>query len=482
MLLLLLFITPIVAILSLFLVKKQRMLLELIVSIASCMEFIFGMAIIYSVIINRQYSLSQFFSFHSFEAIILGITIIVGLVATLHSVGYLREEQAKGMMGFGRIREYYILMKLFLLCMLVAIATTNPIIMWIAIEATTLSTVFLISLFNRKNDVEAAWKYLIINSIGLLLGLLGTSLFLSQGPAFNGFVNWNNLLASASHMNPVISKFAFVFILIGYGTKMGLVPMHTWRPDAYNKAPSPIAALLSGVLLNVAFLAILRFKLIIDGAAGSSFSQSLFVFFGILSIVIAAFIIYTQRNYKRMLAYHSTEHAGIMMLGFGFGGIGIFGAILHMVYHSFAKSLLFFVSSNIAVRYSSSEIKDITGMIKVMPYNSVLYIIGFLTMVGIPPFGIFFTEFYMLFAGFKNMPVIAIIALFSLVLVFLGFFRHIIEMLFGEAPKGIQKGENNAWTIVPIVCFAITLLIVSIYLPRPLQILLSESYKMFLGK
>jgi len=481
MLLLLLFISPIIAILASIVVNKQRSMLEKIAIASVGTQIIAILSIIYTVLSQNAYLISDTFSVRAFEALILGITVTVGFVATLHSVGYLRCEQAKGMIGFRRIKEYYILMNLFLLCMYVAITITNPIIMWISIEATTLSTVFLISFFNRKADIEAAWKYLIINSIGLLLGLLGTTLFLSQGSTFNGFFNWNNLIASATHMNPLISKFAFVFVLIGYGTKMGLVPMHTWRPDAYNKAPSPIAALLSGALLNVAFLAILRFKLIVDIVAGSSFSQNLFVFFGILSIVIAAFIIYTQKNYKRMLAYHSTEHAGIMMLGFGFGGIGIFGAILHMVYHSFAKSLLFFVSSNIAVKYSSSRITDVTGMVKVLPYSSVLYIIGFLTMVGIPPFGIFFTEFYILFAGFHHSPLIALIALFSLFLVFLGFFKHIIEMLFGEPPKKIQKGENNNWTIVPIIGLAIILFVFSVYLPTPLQKLLNESYTMFLG-
>jgi hydrogenase-4 component F len=198
--------------------------------------------------------------------------------------------------------------------------------------------------------------------------------------------------------------------------------------------------------------------------------------------VVAAFIIYTQGNYKRMLAYHSTEHAGIMMLGFGFGGIGIFGSLLHMVYHSFAKSLLFFVSSNIAVKYSSSMIEDVRGMIKVLPYSSVLYIIGFLTMVGIPPFGIFFTESYILLAGFSHSIIIAAVALLALLLVFVGFFSHIKEMLFGETPKGIQKGENNAWTIVPIVCFAAVLIILSVYLPNPLQVLLNESFKLFISK
>lgn len=481
MALLILLFSPLLATLLSMVVGKQRKILEIIAILSATIEAIAGLFIITRVIAEKTYNINPHFSIDALGALILGIIITVGFIATLHSVGYLRAEQAKGMIGFTRIREYYVLMKLFMFCMFFAIVTTNPILMWISIEATTLSTVFLISLFNRDEDIEAAWKYLIINTVGLLLGLLGTLIFLSQVPSI-GFITWDILTEKIIAHSSMVSKFAFIFILIGYGTKMGLVPMHTWRPDTYNKAPSPIAALLSGALLNVAFLAILRFKIVIDSVVGSAFSQNLFVFFGIISIVVAAFIIYTQGNYKRMLAYHSTEHAGIMMLGVGLGGIGIFGALLHMIYHSFAKSLLFFVSSNIAVKYSSSMIKDVTGMIKVLPYSSVLYVIGFLTMVGIPPFGIFFSESYILLAGFSHSIIVAAVALLALLLVFVGFFSHIKEMLFGEAPSGIQKGENNAWTIVPIACFAIILIVFSVYLPNPLQTLLKESYKLFVTK
>lgn len=481
MALLILFFTPILAIFLSFLINKQRKFLEIIAVLSATIELSAGLFIILRIITEKTYNIYPIFSINALEGLILGIIILVSFTATLHSVGYIRAEQAKGMIGFKRVREYYVLMRLFIVCMFFAIATTNPILMWISIEATTLSTVFLISLFNRKTDIEAAWKYLIINSVGLLLGLLGTLIFLSQISS-NDFTTWSMLAENTLSGNPMVSKFAFLFILIGYGTKMGLVPMHTWRPDAYNKVPSPVAALLSGALLNVAFLAILRFKIIIDIAVGSSFSQNLFIFFGIISIVVAAFIIYTQGNYKRMLAYHSTEHAGIMILGFGLGGIGIFGALLHMIYHSFAKSLLFFVSSNIAVKYSSSRIKDVTGMVKVLPISSGLYIIGFLTMAGIPPLGIFFSESYILLAGFSYLPVIAIIALLSLLLVFLGFFKHITEMLFGEPPKGIVIGENNLWTVVPIACFALILIIFSVYLSEPVRILLDESYKLFIKK
>lgn len=482
MLLLLLFISPIIAVLLSLQIKRQRKIVESIFVASVIIQFLSCMAIINSVINNRIYSFTQLLTVGAFEAFVLGITVVVGLIATLHSVGYLRGEQEKGMIGFTRVKECYILMNLFLLCMYLAITTTNPIIMWIAIEATTLSTVFLISFFNRKADIEAAWKYLIINSVGLLLGLLGTILFIAQASSHDNLVNWNSFSTSLDQLDPLIGKIAFVFILVGYGTKMGLVPMHTWKPDAYNKAPLPVVSLLSGALLNVALLAILRFKIIIDSVVGVTFSQTLFIFIGIMSIVLAALIIFTQNNYKRLLAYSSIEHAGIMMLGFGFGGIGVFGAILHMAYHAFAKSLLFLVSSNIALRYSSSKISDVSGMLKSMPHTTVLFVIGILTIVGIPPFGIFFSEFYILLSAFNNHPLIAVLVILSLAIVLTGFFKQGFSMIFGAVPSNIKIGETDMWRLVPIALLALLLVIAGLFIPDPILDLVKESVRLFTPK
>jgi len=201
------------------------------------------------------------------------------------------------------------------------------------------------------------------------------------------------LIANASTFDPIILKIAFVFVLIGYGTKVGLVPMHTWLPDAHSKAPAPISSLLSGVLLNVAFIAVLRFKLVTDTAIGPQFSGGLLVFFGIVSIAIAAFIIFIQKNYKRLLAYHSIEHMGIITLGFGFGGIGSFAGLLHMIYHSLAKSALFLSAGNILLKYSSTKMVNVRGMHLTIPVTSVLFFVGFMAMAGVPPFGIFSLSF-----------------------------------------------------------------------------------------
>lgn len=484
MLIALLFLSSLSAILFSLFVKKQRFLIESFSLVSMFIEVIVGIAIVIQVLNTGDYSWSSF-SVNSLEAIILSITVLVGFGTTCHSIGYFSAEFKKGMLSFTRFKESYILLKLFLLSMYVAILTTNPIIMWLAIEATTLSTVFLVGIFNRKEDVEAAWKYLVINSVGLLLGLLGTLLFLSQALSLNDFVTWNELYQtaqSAQLINPVIIRFAFIFIFIGYGTKMGLAPMHTWKPDAYNKAPLPVVALLSGALLNVALIAILRFKILTDVLVGEQFTQILFIIFGILSILLPAFFIYTQTNYKRLLAYSSIEHAGIILLGFGFGGLGVFAAILHIIYHSFGKSLLFLLSSTIAVKYSSSEIDDVKGLLHTLPWTSKLYVIAFFAVSGIPPFGIFITEFYILLAGFSNYPYIVLAALAGFLLVFVGFYKKVFAMLFGEPDKKIVTGEISRWTVLPVIGMTLTLIILSVYLPPSLRTLISASEELFLIK
>lgn len=473
--------TPVLSIILSLLARRQRKLLELIAVSSSVVTCIAGLGIVNTVVTSHTYNMLPYFSIGAMGALILGITVITGAVAICHSVGYLREEEKKHMIGFTRIKQYYLLLQLFLICMFVSVITTNPIVMWIAIEATTLSTVFLISFFNRKEDIEAAWKYLIINSVGLLLALLGTILFLSQVDSSVGFVSWSNFVNLKTYSNPQIIKFAFLFILIGYGTKMGLVPMHTWRPDAYNKAPLPIVALLSGALLNVAFFAILQYKVVTDVSVGGWFSQDLFLLFGTLSIVVTAIIMYTQTNFKRLLAYSSSEHAGIMLLGFGFGGIGVYAGILHMVYHALAKPLLFLLSSSIAVKYSSSEIKKVTGLLQVLPKTSILFVLGFLAITGVPPFGMFFTEWYIILAGSHRYPIIVVVFVLSLLLVFAGMFRPLFGMIFGTPPADIKQGEFGVWTVLPVTILVFVLFVISLYIPDQLQTLLREASSVFIN-
>lgn len=467
---------PIIAFLASFLVKKSLRALGYIAACASFFELLATLTVVISIIRNGIYSLDGYLSVDALGAVLMMILAIVGAMASWYSVGYLKIEVNKKIIGFSRVRQYFILLHLFILAMFFAIMTTNPIFMWIAIEATTLSTAFLISFYNKPSAIEAAWKYLIINSVGLLLGFFGTLLFLYPAHGgFQGLISWQDLLSNASAFDPFIAKIAFVFVLIGFGTKVGLAPMHTWLPDAHSKAPAPISSLLSGVLLNVAFLAVLRFKAVVDLAIGKEFSGGLLIFFGLFSIVVAAFIIFIQKNYKRLLAYSSIEHMGVAALGFGFGGAGAFAALLHMVYHSLTKSLLFLSAGNIFLKYGSTKIKNIKGLVSVLPITGVLFIIGFLAITGVPPFGIFITEFSILSVGIQTHPVTVIIALLALALVFVGFLRHIASMAFGENETSITKGESGLWTIVPIIILVALLILLSFFIPTAMQSLLHSA-------
>lgn len=480
MLLILIIVIPLIASVLSFLVRKEIKALNSITVAASILQLAAVFSVIKSVVANGIYSLSPYFSADPLGALLLMIVSIIGFAASVYSIGYLRAEVAKGIIGFRRVKQYFVLINLFIFAMFFAILTTNPVLMWISIEATTLATAFLISFYNKPSAMEAAWKYLIINSIGLLLAFFGTLLVFTLLPVSqHGWIDWQVLLDNASNLNPAIARMAFIFILIGYGTKMGLVPMHTWLPDAHSKAPVPISSLLSGVLLNVAFLAILRFKLIIDTAIGAHFSQDLLIGFGTISILVAAFIILVQKNYKRMLAYSSIEHMGVMAVGFGFGGVGVFAALLHTIYHSLAKSVLFLSSGNIFLKYSSTKISKVRGALAVLPVTGILFLLAFLAATGVPPFGIFMTEFYILSAGIIAHPFIVVIILFALALVFIGFFRNVTAMVFGDSPSEIAKGEMNGWLVLPPLFLAVILMILGFFLPQFIKVLIDSAAALY---
>lgn len=458
-----------------FLIRKKTLWLEIIAVLAGTLELIAGIIIVMKVSNGGNYLFGSIFAIDPLGAVVMLTVTIVGFAASIYSVGYLREEVSKQIIDFKKVKQYFVLFHLFLASMFLANATVNPIIMWIAIEATTLSTAFLISFYNKGTVMEAAWKYLIINSIGLLLGFFGTLLFLTTKTPSSVLMDWQSLLLNAQNLNPLITKIAFIFILIGYGTKIGFAPMHTWKPDVYSKTPTPIVALFSGSLLNVVFLAVLRFKSISDAAIGPEFSRTLLLFFGLLSIIISAFIIFIQKSYKRLLAYSSIEHAGIIALGFGFGGIASFGAILHMIYHSLAKSTLFFSSGNILLKYGSTKIVNIKGVLSSLPVTGIIFLLGFLAATGIPPFGIFITEVTIFSAGIISHPYISFIAILLLALIFIGFLRHVVAMTFGESPDHLKKGEYNYMTIIPSIILMTLLIITSIYLPTSIKSLIDAA-------
>ncbi|HLD21945.1 MAG TPA: proton-conducting transporter membrane subunit [Patescibacteria group bacterium] len=468
---------PFLATIVALIVRRNKQWLEYITLIASVAEVVLAFFLAKKVLQFGIYQEYSFFSVDAFSVLFVLIITVIGMIVAAYSIGYLRQELEKKIISVDRIRIYYILYNLFVMVMLLAVTTVSPIVMWIAIEATTLSTAFLISFYNVPAATEAAWKYLIINSVGLLLAFLGTVFFLAPASslAHDTFLSWNELAEMITRIDPRLLKVAFVFVLVGYGTKMGLVPMHTWRPDTYSKATTPVVALFSGVLLNVALFAILRFKSIMNIGVDSSFPEQALIAFGLLSIVLAALVMFAQKNYKKLLAYSSIEHAGLLALGFGFGGVAAVAALIHMMYHALAKSLLFFSAGNILLKYNSTKIQNVRGIISVLPITSVLCLIGFFAIVGMPPFGLFWTELYILSSGVIQHPVVVAIVVFSLAIIFIGFLRYLSAMMFGKPTEGIVKGESNAWTYIPAIILVVVLVVLGIYLPLPLRTLLREA-------
>ncbi|HSA97849.1 MAG TPA: proton-conducting transporter membrane subunit, partial [Candidatus Nitrosotenuis sp.] len=296
--------------------------------------------------------------------------------------------------------------------------------------------------------------------------------------------NWTNLLSNAKSLDPNIIKIAFVFVLVGLGTKAGLAPMHTWLPDAHSEAPTPVSALLSGVLLNCAMYGIIRFHMISSAGMGSGFSGELLIILGVMSMGIAAVSIYFQKDMKRLLAFSSIEHMGIISIAMGFGGfLGIYGGMLHMINHSIAKPLMFFASGTISQKYETKAISKIKGVTKTMPITGALFLIGGLAIIGLPPFSIFFSEFFVLSSGFDGGQFVAILfMMIFLVVIFAGFIKHLVSMMFGTPEKEMKKGELGKLSIIPMIILGALTIILGIYLPDHLGELTNDASSIIGGK
>jgi hydrogenase-4 component F len=413
------------------------------------------------------------------SAFMIAIVTFVGAIAGIYSVAYMRLEYDDS--DLRHLRMFYALFQLFIFTMLLAVTSDNLGVMWVAIEGTTLSTVFLVNLHENHTGLEAAYKYLIISSVGIALAFMGTVLVYYAAVTQVGEIglSWTTLIAVASRLNPDIVKLAFVFILIGYGTKAGLAPMHTWLPDAHSEAPAPISALMSGVLLNVGLYALMRFKAVTDIAAGSTFSSTWLMRFGLLSLGLAAAFLISQRNYKRMLAYSSVEHTGIVALGLGFGGYwGTLGALLHIVNHALSKSMLFILSGSVLLKYRTTEISGVRGLLKAAPWTGFAFLCGILALIGLPPFGLFISEFLIFQAGFAVHSVAyAVTGIALLVLIFAGMLGSVNSMLYGSSPEPLRPGDPLRWSIVPLAVNIILLVGLGLTLPDGVRNFLGQAMK-----
>lgn len=395
-------------------------------------------------------------------------TAIVYLLSSIYAVGYMRllaeEEQAK-LWGF------YALFAGFALTVLLSAIMNNAGLYWIAIELTTLVSTFLVGFERAAESIEAAWKYIIIVSAGISLALLGTVLFYWSGsfvlgPVFD--MTWDNLQQAASKMNPTLVALAYLLVLVGYGTKVGLAPMHSWLPDAHSESPAPVSAMLSGALLNGAMLGIIRYLAICDAAGIAYLSRAVLVSFGILSLLVGALFIVRQDGIKRLMAYSSVEHMGVVALGFGFGGLfGIAGALYHMLNHSLNKSLMFFGAGNVMRSYGTKNIAAIRGVWTRYPVQGGLWLAGAAAITGAPPFGLFLSEIVIMRAGLSRGYAWAVYAMIALLMViFVGFLNHFREMYFEEpSPSPTSARAVSRWCIAPMWLALGPLLIFGLWWP-----------------
>lgn len=407
---------------------------------------------------------------------LVNIAVVFALVL-IYSVGYLRHIPEG---RFSSPRWFYALLFLSLFTMIAVYLSGNLGLMWIFVEATTLASALLVGFYNTEGAVEAGWKYLIVCTVGIAFALFGTiTLYLAavrSGVPPESALDWATLMTAAPRFSGAadLVKIAFVFVTVGYGTKIGFVPMHSWLPDAHAEAPSPISAMLSAVLLNCALYALLRFDAITSRAIGSGFPHTLLLIFGSLSVVVAAFLMVVQRDLKRLLAYSSIEHMGIVALGVGLGGtLGLFGALLHAFNHSIAKSLLFFTAGNVRENFSTLRMEKIRGMARTLPWTSGALVIGTLAIVGLPPFGLFISEFFILTAAFSaERYQVAALLLVSLSVVFGALLYHFQAMLMGDAetPPSHPKWVRSEYVVIGIC--AASLLVLGIRIPVALTNLL----------
>ena len=365
------------------------------------------------------------------------LTAFVAFTTALFSRPYMQVEKEHGKMTPNRLRLYHSMYQLFSFTMLLALLTNNMGILWVAMEAATLTTVLLVSVYRTAASLEAAWKYFILCGVGIAQALFGTVLLYMAAEkvvgAEGGALLWTHLDAVKGQLDPRIITLAFAFLFIGYGTKVGLVPVHNWLPDAHAEGPTPVSAVLSGLLLNVALYAILRCKVLTDGALQAPLAGQLMIGFGLLSVVAAAFFISRQRDAKRMFAYSSIEHMGLMTFAFGVGGpVATYAGLLHMTVHSLIKSAIFFAVGHASQKAGTQIMKEIRGLIRVSPMVGWGLMLGTLAILGMPPFGVFASEFLILTTAMREQPWATPFLLLALGVAFASMFGRVQPMVFGD--------------------------------------------------
>ncbi|MBF8292697.1 MAG: formate hydrogenlyase subunit 3/multisubunit Na+/H+ antiporter, MnhD subunit [Steroidobacteraceae bacterium] len=409
----------------------------------------------------------QFF-IDPFNVFLVTLTAFVGLTTSLFSRPYMRAEHEHGRISAGRLRLYHGMFQLFMFTMLAALTTNNLGLMWVAMEAATLSTVLLVTLYRTPASLEAGWKYFILCGVGIAQALFGTILLYFAAEKVLGgegvtALLWTHLDAVKGQLEPAVLALAFVFLLVGYGTKVGLAPLHNWLPDAHAEGPTPISAVLSGLLLNVALYAVVRCKVLVEGSLQSTLPSNMLMGFGLLSIVLAAFFLWRQRDIKRLFAYSSIEHMGIITFAFGLGGpVANFAALLHMTVHSLTKSAIFYTIGHATQMAGTQLMEDIRGLYAVSPAIGWGLMVGSLAILGLPPFGIFASEFLILTTAMHQQPWATPILLISLGVAFAAIFGRVQPMVFGET-NSVRQPQRPA--LVPVFVHLAIVLMLGLYVP-----------------
>ncbi|WP_247873061.1 hydrogenase 4 subunit F [Azospirillum sp. TSH64] len=414
-------------------------------------------------------------------AVFMMLVGVVGLMTGLYSIAYIRHDLESGAIDAGKVRIYYGFFSLFQFTMLLAVTANNIIMMWAAIEATTLGSAFLVGLYGQKSSLEAAWKYVIICTVGVAFGLYGTVLVFSNAADVladpHQAVLWTALVGHAAELDPMLVKLAFVFALIGFGTKAGIFPMHAWLPDAHSEAPSPVSGLLSGVLLKCALLIVIRFYVITVGTVGTGFPQMLLLTLGLLSVGVSSLLFFVQQDLKRKLAYSSIENVGLIVVALGVGGpLGIAAALLHAINHSVTKALFFCSAGNVLMKYGTRDLRAVKGVLRVAPATGLLMMGCALALAGFPPFNIFVSEFMVFMAGLNEGYgwIMALCALF-LCITIAGLVKIVADSVLGKSPETMAKGDLGWKALAPLGVLAVLVLTLGFAVPQPLSNLVQQA-------
>jgi hydrogenase-4 component F len=413
---------------------------------------------------------SSFFVLDAFNVYLVVLTAFVGLTTAIFSAGYIGHEVQRRKLKRANIRFYHAMYQAFMFTMLLALVANNLGVMWVAVEGATLATVLMVCLYRTAASIEAAWKYFILCGVGIALALFGTILmYMAAQPVLGpgtAAMTWTKLMAGVPLVNANILNLAFVFLLIGYGTKVGLAPLHAWLPDAHAEGPTPISAVLSGLLLNVALYAVLRFKMLLAANGQAIAPGPLMIGMGLSSLLLASFMLYRRTDVKRLFAYSSIEHMGLITFAFGMGGpLANFAGLLHMTMHSLTKSAIFFAVGDAVQATGTQKIADMRGLTVSHPLVGWGLLLGVVAIAGLPPFGIFMSEFLLVTTTFARQPFLAIPLVLGILLAFGALIAKVQGICFGAPSAAAQPLHGSR---VPLYAHLALVLAAGVFLPGPL--------------